>query len=117
VEQAQLLLSAALTNLGAEASANKSIATDLGSTNPSDILYPSQKAVKTYVDLQSANAGVADLSITNAKLAGSITAAKLVGTDIATVGTITSGIWNGTTIAIANGGTGATTSASLLEVI
>jgi len=35
--------SAALTNLGAEASANKSIATDLGSTNPSDILYPSQK--------------------------------------------------------------------------
>ncbi len=103
---------AALTNLGAEASANKSTATDLGSTNPSDILYPSQKAVKTYVDLQSANAGVADLSITNAKLAGSITAAKLVGTDIATVGTITSGVWNGTEIAIAKGGTGATTAAA-----
>jgi hypothetical protein len=103
---------AALTNLGAEASANKSTATDLGSTNPSDILYPSQKAVKTYVDLQSANAGVADLSITNAKLAGSITAAKLVGTDIATVGTITSGVWNGTEIAIAKGGTGATSAAA-----
>ena len=103
---------AALTNLGAEASANKSTATDLGSTNPSDILYPSQKAVKTYVDLQSANAGVADLSITNAKLAGSITAAKLVGTDIATVGTITSGIWNGTEISIAKGGTGATSAAA-----
>ncbi len=103
---------AALTNLGGEASANKSTATDLGSTNPSDILYPSQKAVKTYVDLQSANAGVADLSITNAKLAGSITAAKLVGTDINTVGTITTGVWSGTTIAIEKGGTGASTAAA-----
>jgi hypothetical protein len=69
----------ALTNLGAEATANKSTATDLGNTNPSDVLFPSQKAVKTYVDLQNANAGVADLSITNAKLAGSITADKLLG--------------------------------------
>ena len=67
----------ALSTLGAEARSNKSTATDLGNTNPSDILYPSQKAVKTYVDLQSANAGVADLSITNAKLAGSITNNKL----------------------------------------
>jgi hypothetical protein len=104
--------SGALTNLGAEPTANKSTATDLGSTNPSDILFPSQKAVKAYVDQQSANAGVADLSITNAKLAGSITAAKLVGTDIATVGTITSGVWNGTEIAIAKGGTGATSAAA-----
>jgi hypothetical protein len=110
----------ALTALGAEARSNKSTATDLGSTSPSDILYPSQKAVKTYVDLQSSNAGVADLSITNAKLAGSISAdklagsipaSKLVGTDITTVGTITAGVWNGTTIALANGGTGATTAA------
>ncbi len=100
---------AALTNLGAEASSNKSTSTDLGNTNPSDILYPSQKAVKAYVDQQSANAGVADLSITNAKLAGSITADKLVGTDINTVGTITTGVWSGTSIAIEKGGTGATT--------
>jgi hypothetical protein len=91
--------SAALANLGAEAASNKSTATNLGSTNPSDVLYPSQKAVKTYVDLQVAAAGVADGSITNAKLAGSITASKLVGTDIATVGTITSGVWSGTAIA------------------
>lgn len=48
-------------------------------------------------------------SVTNAMLAGSIAASKLVGTDITTVGTIGTGIWNGTTIAIANGGTGATT--------
>ena len=99
----------ALTTLGAEARSYKSTATDLGNTNPSDILYPSQKAVKTYVDLQNANAGVADLSITNAKLAGSIAASKLIGTDITTVGTITSGVWSGTTITLNKGGTGATT--------
>jgi hypothetical protein len=46
--------------------------------------------------------------ITNAMLAGGITAANLVGTDITTVGTIGSGVWNGTTIAIARGGTGQT---------
>lgn len=33
-------------------------------------------------------------TVTNGMLAGSIAASKLVGTDIATVGTITSGIWN-----------------------
>jgi hypothetical protein len=110
----------ALITLGAEARTNKSTATDLGNTSPSDILYPSQKAIKTYVDLQNANAGVADLSITNAKLAGSISAdkltgsipaSKLVGTDITTVGTITAGVWNGTIIALNKGGTGATTAA------
>jgi hypothetical protein len=40
--------------------------------------------------------------VTNTMLAGSIAASKLVGTDIATVGTITSGVWNGTAIANAN---------------
>lgn len=41
---------------------------------------------------------VKSLGITNAMLAGSITANKLVGTDIATVGTITTGTWNATPI-------------------
>jgi hypothetical protein len=36
--------------------------------------------------------------VTNAMLAGSIAASKLLGTDIATVGTITSGVWQGTAI-------------------
>jgi len=57
------------------------------------------------------------LKVTNAMLAGSIEASKLVGTDIATVGTITSGTWNGTTIAIANGGTGATTKAAAFNAL
>lgn len=48
-------------------------------------------------------------SVANADLAGSIAASKLVGTDIATVGTITSGTWTGTAIAFAQGGTGLTT--------
>lgn len=55
--------------------------------------------------------------VTNAMLAGSIAASKLVGTDISTVGTITSGIWNGTTISIANGGTGQTTAANAINAL
>jgi hypothetical protein len=47
--------------------------------------------------------------VTNAMLAGSIAANKLVGLDITTLGTVTTGTWNGTTLAIANGGTGSTT--------
>jgi hypothetical protein len=51
--------------------------------------------------------------VTNAMLAGSIAATKLTGTDIATVGTITAGVWTGTTIAVANGGSGITTTNSV----
>jgi|GEM_PF-1763805 len=36
--------------------------------------------------------------VTNAMLAGSITASKLVGTDIVTLGTITTGTWNGSPV-------------------
>ncbi len=91
---------------GVELASNKSnnVAADAASTTK----YPTVKSIKDYVDQQSAAAGVSDGSITNAKLAGSITASKLVGTDIATVGTITSGTWSGTTIAVPNGGTGRT---------
>ena len=47
----------------AEVVSNKSTATDLGGANPSDQLYPSQKAAKTYVDQsisQIASSGVPD---------------------------------------------------------
>jgi hypothetical protein len=50
--------------------------------------------------------------VTNAMLAGSIASSKLVGTDIATVGTVTAGTWNATAIAVAGGGTGATDAAT-----
>jgi hypothetical protein len=55
-------------------------------------------------------------AITSSQLAGSIAASKLVGTDIATVGTITTGTWNGTSIGTSYGGTGSTSStAAFLE--
>jgi hypothetical protein len=50
--------------------------------------------------------------ITNTMLAGSVAASKLVGTDIATVGTITSGIWHGTALGLLYGGTNADLSAT-----
>lgn len=53
--------------------------------------------------------------VTNSMLAGSIAASKLVGTDIATVGTITSGTWTGTTVGIAYGGSGQTTANAALN--
>lgn len=46
--------------------------------------------------------------VTNTMLAGSIAASKLVGTDIATVGTITTGTWNATAIGATKGGTAQT---------
>jgi hypothetical protein len=71
---------AALTNLGAEPTANKSTATDLGNSSPSDVLFPTQKAVKAYVDTQTAAAGVSDGSITSAKIADG----TIVNADVAT---------------------------------
>jgi len=52
-----------------ENAANKSTATDLGASATSDILFPTQKAVKTYVDGQINAGGIADGSITNVKIA------------------------------------------------
>jgi hypothetical protein len=48
------------------------------------------------------------LKVTNAMLAGSIAASKLVGTDIATVGTITSGVWNAGAVTSSGGISGTT---------
>ena len=74
-----------------ENTANKSINTALGT---SDVLFPSQKAVKTYVDAAVAATAIADASITDAKII-SLSASKLTGT-----------------VAITNGGTGASTAAA-----
>lgn len=55
--------------------------------------------------------GTADITITAAAgtLTGTTLASNVVSSSLTSVGTITTGVWNGTTIAIANGGTGATT--------
>lgn len=55
--------------------------------------------------------------VTNAMLAGAIAAAKLVGSDIATVGTVTGGTWNATPIGLAYGGTGQTTAAASFDAL
>jgi hypothetical protein len=53
---------------GAELIANKSVATDLGNSTPSDTYYASQKAVKTYVDLAvSGSVGGATLTALDLK--------------------------------------------------
>jgi hypothetical protein len=66
---------AALTNLGAEPTSNKSTATDLGNSLPSDDLFPTQAAVKAYVD-SSVSSGAPDATTTTKgkiKLAGDLT--------------------------------------------
>lgn len=71
-------------------------------------------------DVTITSAGVTAIGatkVTNAMLAGSIAASKLVGSDIATVGTITTGTWNGTDIAVADGGTGRSTSTTAYGLI
>ena len=56
-------------------------------------------------------------NITADKLSGSIPASKLVGTDITTVGTITSGTWSASTIDVAHGGTGVTSATGSGSVV
>ena len=57
---------------------NKSTAVDLGGTTPSDILFPTQKAVKDYVTANNSGGGVADGGITTIKLADeAVTDAKI----------------------------------------
>jgi hypothetical protein len=121
---------------GKENAANKSNASDLGGASPSEVLFPTQKAVKEYVTANAASGGIADGGITTSKLAdGAVTDTKVANginkskvglgnventalstwtgsNTISSLGTISSGTWNGTTIAVANGGTGATSAAA-----
>lgn len=55
---------------------------------------------------------IAALAVTNGMLAGSIAASKLIGTDIATLGTVTTGTWNANKIGLVYGGTNADLSAT-----
>lgn len=87
--------------ISATVSGNASTATALAA-NPTDC------AADTYATTIAASGNLTCTTVTNAGLAGSIAASKLVGSDIATVGTITSGTWQGSAVGAAYGGTGRT---------
>ena len=93
---------------------NKS--TNIASDATSDTKYPSVKAIKTYVDAQTAAAGVADGSIITAKLAdAAVTTVKLADANVTDAKIVTvSGSKLTGTVAIVNGGTGATNASSAL---
>jgi hypothetical protein len=121
---------------GKENASNKSNASDLGGVSPSEVFFPTQKAVKDYVTANAASGGVADggittlkladLAVTDAKLASGINKSKVglsnventalstwTGSNrITSLGTISSGTWSGTPIPVAKGGTGATSAAA-----
>ena len=57
---------------------NKSSAADLGGVSPSDVLFPTQKAVKDYVTANNSGGGVSDGGITTIKIAdAAVTDAKI----------------------------------------
>ena len=91
---------------------NKSTAVDLGGTTPSDILFPTQKAVKDYVVANNAGGGVADGGITTIKLAdAAVTDAKIntvSGSKV--IGSITG---NAATATLATNATTATTAGNI----
>jgi len=137
---------------------NKSTAVDLGGISPSDILFPTQKAVKDYVTANNSGGGVADGGITTIKLAdlavtdakiNTVSGSKVIGSitgnaatatlatnattagnitattnttltslsNLVTLGTITSGVWSGTTVAIEKGGTGLTAAGTAGQIL
>ncbi|WMW77963.1 hypothetical protein RF683_00530 [Flavobacterium sp. 20NA77.7] len=63
--------------------------------------------------------GSADITIAAAAgtLTGTTLASNVVSSSLTSVGTITTGTWNGTTIAIANGGTGQTTKTAAFDAL
>jgi len=90
-------------------------AVDLSTSNATGLLKSSSFPVLTGAITTPGGSLVTTLSngvVTNANLAGGIAASNLVGSDIATVGTITTGNWNGTVIPVAYGGTGASSAAA-----
>jgi len=68
--QAALDLKASITTLALKENvANKSSASDLGGLNASDVLFPTQKAVKDYITANAASGGIADGGVTSIKIA------------------------------------------------
>lgn len=78
---------------------------------------PSDCSADTYATTIAASGNLTCATVTNAGLAGSIAASKLVGSDITTVGTVATGTWSATTIALNKGGTGQTSKAAAFDAL
>jgi len=94
-------LKASITSLNEkEDKINKS--TNFYADSSSTTKYFAAKTVKNYID------SLHGVKITNSMLDGNIASSKLIGTDIESVGTILSGVWNANPISVEFGGTGNT---------
>jgi hypothetical protein len=101
-------------------------ATDANISSPADaniLLYKTSNSkwnnVAVTGDVTISNTGATAIGaskVTNSMLAGSIAASKLVGSDIATVGTIGTGTWQGTVVAGLYGGTGVANSGKTITL-
>jgi hypothetical protein len=80
------------------------LSTDVSGTLPAANMPALTGAVTSTVGTVATT--IAPLAVTNAMLAGGITASNLVGSDISVVGTITAGNWAASPIPVAHGGTG-----------
>lgn len=102
-------ITAALTgNVTGNVSGSSGSTTGNAATATALAANPTDCASDTYANAIAASGNLTCATVTNAGLAGSIAASKLVGSDIATVGTVTSGTWSATAIGPTKGGTGLT---------
>lgn len=69
-------------------------------------IYAGSSCTNQFPRSTNASGAFTCASVANADLAGSIAASKLIGTDIGTLGTVTTGTWQGTAVAASFGGTG-----------
>lgn len=104
----------------ATASGPGSVALTLATVNADVGTFGSSTSIPTFtvnakglITAASGNAVIAPAGT----LTGTTLAANVVTSSLTTVGTITSGTWNGTTIAIANGGTGQTTQTAAMDAL
>lgn len=102
-------ITAALTgNVTGNVSGSSGSTTGNAATATALAANPTDCASDTYANAIAASGNLTCATVTNAGLAGSIAASKLVGTDIATLGTVTIGTWSATGIGPTKGGTGLT---------
>jgi len=101
---------------GAETTTNKSTVTDLGGNSANDTKYPSQLAVKTYVDTKVAAATIADADATTKgklQLAGDL-GGTASSPSVVTVGGSSANDINAATI-LANAATASNTTSAIVK--